>query len=109
MKKLTWPAWFNSPDGKTNAIFEAAEDVPKGWTSGAEKQTTGGKPATKEPVKEVTTATPADSTNTELDVYGHPWSADFHASSKGKTAQGLWRMKVGIARPKPAPGYPLDL
>jgi hypothetical protein len=37
MKAITWPAWFSGPDGKS-AIFEAAEDVPKGWTSGAEKQ-----------------------------------------------------------------------
>lgn len=37
MSKLTWPAWFNSPDGDEAAIFSSAEDVPDGWTSGAEK------------------------------------------------------------------------
>lgn len=40
MKVITWPAWFSSPEGKS-AIFEKAEDVPAGWTSGAEKQTAG--------------------------------------------------------------------
>lgn len=40
MKAITWPAWFNSPEGKS-AIFEKAEDVPTGWTSGAEKQAAG--------------------------------------------------------------------
>lgn len=41
MKEITFPAWFNGPDGKT-AVFESAEDVPTGWTSGSEKQTTKG-------------------------------------------------------------------
>lgn len=124
MSKLTWPAWFNSPDGKTSAIFETAEDVPSGWTSGAEKLTAGEKPAKEPaaakapaakdpaptpPAKEPAAAAPANGAKAELDAHGHPWSADLHASSKSKTTQGLWRMKVGVARPEPAPGYPLDL
>lgn len=44
----------------------------------------------------------------ELDAHGHPWSADLHASTKGKTKDGLWRMKVGVSRPDPAPGFPKD-
>lgn len=36
MKPITYPAWFTSPKGET-AIFNSAEDVPAGWTSGAEK------------------------------------------------------------------------
>lgn len=32
-----WPAWFNGPKGEA-AIFACAEDVPNGWTSGAEKR-----------------------------------------------------------------------
>lgn len=51
------------------------------------------------------TATIADG---ELDAHGHPWSADLHASTKGKTKDGLWRMKVGVSRPDPAPGFPQD-
>ena len=43
----------------------------------------------------------------EIDAGGHPWSADLHASTKGKTKDGFWRMKVGVSRPDPKPGYPL--
>lgn len=42
----------------------------------------------------------------EIDAHGHPWSADLHASTKGKTKDGLWRMKVGVSRPDPLPGFP---
>jgi len=42
MKDLTYPAWFNGPDGKS-AIFASASDVPTGWTSGAEKISVSGK------------------------------------------------------------------
>jgi len=38
MPKSEWPAWFNGPKGETE-IFESADDVPNGWTSGAEKRT----------------------------------------------------------------------
>lgn len=55
-----------------------------------------------------TNASPSDG-NVEIDAHGHPWSADMHAATKGKTKDGLWRMKVGVKRPDPAPGYPLDL
>jgi hypothetical protein len=44
----------------------------------------------------------------EIDAHGHPWSADLHASTKGKTKDGLWRMKVGVTRPAPLPGFPVD-
>jgi hypothetical protein len=44
----------------------------------------------------------------EIDAHGHPWSADLHASTKGKTKDGLWRMKVGVTRPDPKPGFPVD-
>jgi hypothetical protein len=43
----------------------------------------------------------------EIDAHGHPWSADLHASTKGKTKDGLWRMKVGVTRPDPKPGFPV--
>jgi hypothetical protein len=118
MKTLTWPAWFSSPTGKSE-IFESAGDVPAGWTSGAEKQSVdGGKPA-KTPEPEKPAALPASvappvkpdapSSKVELDTGGWPWLVQFHASSKSKTKGGYWRMKVGVARPDPKPGYPLDL
>lgn len=44
----------------------------------------------------------------ETDAHGHPWSAELHASTKGKTKDGLWRMKVGVSRPAPLPGFPAD-
>lgn len=50
------------------------------------------------------TASPSDG----IDAHGHPWSADLHASTKGKTKDGLWRMKVGVSRPDPLPGFPKD-
>lgn len=49
---------------------------------------------------------PAD--NAEIDAHGYPWNEDMHASTKGKTKDGLWRMKVGITRPDPLPGFPRD-
>lgn len=48
-------------------------------------------------------------TTPELDADGHPWSADLHSATKIKTNAGLWRMKIGVKRPDPKPGYPLDL
>lgn len=44
----------------------------------------------------------------DVDAHGHPWSADLHASTKTKTKEGLWRMKVGVSRPAPLPGFPKD-
>jgi hypothetical protein len=52
-------------------------------------------------------ASPAATDNSgEIDAHGHPWSAELHASTKGKTKDGLWRMKVGVTRPDPLPGFP---
>lgn len=52
---------------------------------------------------------PAASDDTvEIDAHGHPWSPDLHASTKGKTKDGLWRMKVGVSRPDPKPGFPRE-
>lgn len=45
----------------------------------------------------------------ELDTDGHPFDPALHAATKSKTKDGKWRMKVGVKRPAPAPGYPLDL
>lgn len=43
-----------------------------------------------------------------VDAHGWPWSADLHASTKGLTKEGLWRMKVGATRPEPKPGFPKE-
>lgn len=44
----------------------------------------------------------------ERDAHGHLWHADLHASTRTKTKDGLWRMKVGVTRPDPVPGYPKE-
>lgn len=43
-----------------------------------------------------TAASPSDG---ERDAAGVVWDAEKHASTKGKTNAGLWRMKVGVKRP----------
>ena len=115
-KELTWPAWFSGPKGET-AVFEAPEDVPNGWTSGAEAQSAGKKakapaappaspPSTPAPKQ------PAAAGGDDLDADGHPYDPSLHAATKSKTKEGKWRMKVGVKRPDPAPGFPkppLDL
>jgi len=54
----------------------------------------------------VAEASPAATDDGTVDAHGHPWSADMHASTKTMTKEGLWRMKVGVTRPEPLPGFP---
>ncbi len=105
MSKSEWPAWFNGPKGETE-IFESADDVPTGWTSGAEKRTVKGSAPSPAPAPAPTAVPAPAATDGDVDAQGWPWSADLHASTKAKTKDGLWRMKVGVARPAPKP---LDL
>lgn len=72
---------------------------------------TGGAPVTGAAGVEGKTAGVADEKPSDdvLDAHGHPWSAKLHAATKSKTQAGLWRMKVGVSRPAPVKGYPLDL
>ena len=49
-------------------------------------------------------AEPATGDDT-VDAEGWPWNAEMHASTKGTTKAGLWRMKVGVSRPDPKPGF----
>lgn len=51
-----------------------------------------------------TDASPSDG---ELDAGGWPWNEEMHASTKTKTKEGYWRMKVGVSRPEPKPGFPV--
>lgn len=53
-------------------------------------------------------ASPPATDDGDVDAHGWPWSADLHASTKGKTKDGLWRMKVGVSRPDPKPGFPVN-
>lgn len=84
----------------TNAVSRASVDVKKAATAGV------GGDAAIPPAK----AAPAD--KTDLDADGHAYDPSLHAATKSKTKAGLWRMKVGVARPDPVPGFskpPLDL
>ena len=100
MSNLSWPAWFNSPSNFETAIFDKPEDVPTGWTSGAEKITVDGKPAKVAKVDPAVTApTPDTPPQGERDADGHLFDPAMHTGTKTKA--GLWRMKVGVARPAP--------
>lgn len=103
-----WPAWFSGPKGET-AIFESADDVPNGWTSGAEKRAAKSEKAPKATPVPSETKPDKKPAGADLDAHGHAYDAKLHAATQSKTKDGLWRMKVGVKRPDPAPGYPLDL
>lgn len=118
-----FPAWWYGPNGETQ-IFDREDDVPKGWHDHPSKHTS------KKHVKDEQTAlnngqtgrevgttpqtgaggnlgtSPGDAD--ELDTDGHKWSADLHATTRSKTGDGRWRMKVGVKRPAPAEGYPKE-
>jgi hypothetical protein len=49
-----------------------------------------------------------DTGSPEVDAHGHTWSELLHASTKGTTKDGLWRMKPGVTRPAPMPGFPIE-
>ena len=65
------------------------------------------------PVAEQSTASGAaeashPATDGVVDAHGHPWDENLHASTKTQTKEGLWRMKVGVTRPEPLPGFPKE-
>lgn len=65
--------------------------------------------ASKTPASTSDESKGADPSKITLDADGHPYDPTLHAGTGSKTKAGLWRMKVGVRRPDPAPGYPLDL
>jgi hypothetical protein len=50
----------------------------------------------------------ASPSSSDIDTGGHPWSPELHASTKTKTKEGYWRMKVGVSRPADLPGFPKE-
>lgn len=131
--KQNWPAWFYGPNGQSQ-VFENEKDVPSGWADHPTKVKGGVDPAPKPTAAKAAggaAAAPQAGTATdgtrdvdtkrtgqegdngsEVDAEGWPWSADMHSATKTKTKAGLWRMKVGVSRPDPKPGFPkpaLDL
>ena len=99
------------------AAIAVAQSAPSGQGNVAASQDTAKSSATEEtrgPASPAsggigeTATTGASPSDGEIDAHGHPWSAKLHASTKGKTKDGLWRMKVGVSRPDPLPGFPVD-
>lgn len=120
MRTHSYPAHFYGPNGQS-AVFHREEDVPVHWHDHPSKvvtpEKTGSKPLGVDtdkipaPQRGSGPANPGDVSNT-LDAHGHPWDAKLHAATQTKTKDGLWRMRVGVSRPAPKPGYPkppLDL
>lgn len=93
-----WPKWATGPNGE-RAVFGSEAEVPAGWTHGD-----GQKGKAKAAAGHAGEAP-------SVDAAGVAWDPARHASTKALTKDGLWRMKVGVARPpeesKPQP--PLDL
>ena len=78
-----WPAWYSGPNGETK-VFRSADDVPPGWTTGAERRLASGDHAPK-PAAKPAAAKPATS---------------------GPTKKGPGRPAKAKAAPAPKPGYP---
>lgn len=51
---------------------------------------------------------PAPNDAGPVDAAGWPWSPELHASTRTLTTAGLWRMRIGVSRPNPKPGFPKD-
>lgn len=114
-----FPAWRHGPDGQSVIVNSEAE-TPKGYVdhpsklkgaaaapAAPPKAASPTPPVKAPPVDKAPPAPPVD--KTELDADGHVYDPALHAATQSKTQAGLWRMKVGVARPAAAPGYPLDL
>lgn len=86
--------------GVLNSIVNAAPAAPAPTAASAPTVAVPNA-AVKQPDENPTVA------DGEVDTGGWPWSADLHASTKGKTKEGYWRMKVGVTRPSDKPGFPI--
>lgn len=109
MHTQNFPAWFYGPNGESQ-IFQSEGEIPSGWQdhpSKHEKTKTPAPPAPPLVVKQNDgTANPA------IDAAGWPFDPALHAATATRTKEDLWRMKVGVKRPDPKPGFPkpvLDL
>ncbi len=98
-------AAISAPPAPSPAPGNVATDVASQGTGSNSAPTaeTGSSEANGNGSTATTDASPSDD---GIDAHGHPWSAELHASTKGKTKDGLWRMKVGVSRPDPLPGFP---
>lgn len=119
-----WPAWATGPDGEKQ-IFNSEAEVPAGWTHHGEKKAGKSAPAAPPappvaPSAQAPNSAPAAAPDAgpsaptgDVDAAGVTFDPERHASTKTLTKAGLWRMKVGVARPEsestPKPAKPLDL
>jgi hypothetical protein len=88
-----------------------AKTAAKTTTAESQTQTdpkTAAKTGTADGAASGTAQTPAAG-KPVVDAHGHPHNPEIHAATASQTKDGLWRMKVGVKRPDPLPGYPLDL
>ena len=89
------------------ALLGGAAPVAKAATPKAESSAAAPAPvAEPSQASGVAEASHAATDDGTVDADGWPWSADLHASTKSMTSAGLWRMKVGVTRPDPKPGFP---
>lgn len=98
-----WPKWCVGPDGQGRAIASEAE-VPEGWSyDGQTKKSSKAPPAPppigKAPTPPAPPAPPAPPGSPDVDASGAAFDPALHAATRTKTGAGLWRMKVGVARP----------
>lgn len=91
----------------TEAKSQTATDPAKAATSGVGGA--GNNPGSGSGPAKSDESSGADPSKATLDAHGHVYDPSLHAGTGSKTKAGLWRMKVGVKRPDPAPGYPLDL
>lgn len=95
---VPWPSWRYGPGGASD-IFQSEAEVPAGWADHPSK------------VKDVPVPPPppassgADDNGSSGQVFtdgvdsaGTPFDPARHTGTKTKA--GLWRMKVGVARPE---------
>jgi len=99
----------------TISIADPLKELPKGGAIASPKFGTLRNLDTVETVVDQTrpetgTAVEAavDIGSPEVDAHGHPWSELLHATTKGTTKDGLWRMKPGVTRPAAMPGFPIE-
>lgn len=97
-----WPSWATGPNGERE-IFPSEGAVPAGWTHHGE--TKKGRTAPAAPPAPPPAA-PSAPDGVEVDSAGTPFDPSLHAATKTQTSKGLWRMKVGVARPGDSPPPP---
>lgn len=113
MSKVSWPAWFYGPNNQAE-VFASESLVPKGWADHPSKVSEEKPKPAPAPAAAKVAKNPGDNSGDGkgdatgvLDADGWPFDPAMHAATQSKTKAGLWRMKVGVNRPAPKPGFPV--